>query len=187
MFAVMAAVLPARFAGAASGPEVVAVHEGTNQLSLGEHAVLAVRARRENYNAHSFDLVSFYFVDKRQAGGELNLMPFFGSAQDKEKERDGITVGGGADCLLRDFRVVQAAGKRPAQLIVAERDFGSSYIARETVRFTYYELTQNADGLPGWPPLYFQAYRKRQSREKYCDVNLAFDRELHLGKASNTD
>lgn len=184
---VMSAMLPARFSSAASGPDVVAVHNGTNQLSLGEHAVLAVRARRENYNAHSFDVVSFYFVDKRQAGGELNLIPLFGSDQDKEKERDEITVGGGADCLLRDFRVMQAAGKRPAQLIVAERDFGSSYIARGTVHFTYYELTQNADELPGRPPLYFQAHPTVQSRQKYCDVNEAFDRELHLGKSSADD
>lgn len=179
----MAAVLPACHVSAAV-PELVIVNNGSNTLDLGSHAVLAVRARRENYNAHGFDVVTFYFVRKGRSGDELNLVPIFGDWQDKDKERDAVTVGGGADCLLHDFRLIQAAGKRPARLIVAERDFGDSYVAPGTVHFTYYELAENAEETPGRPPLYFQASQRSDSRQKYCDVDEAFDRELHLDKGS---
>jgi hypothetical protein len=186
MAAMMAAstALPVQAAGAAAGPGVVLVDNGIDRLNLDGHAVLALRARRDNYNAHSFDVLSFYTVKTGQSGEELKLVPLFGSEQGKEKERFEITVGGGADCLLQDFRLVQATGRQAVRLIVAERDFGASYIAPGIVHFTYYELRQNADQVPGRPSLYFQAGARLDSRQAYCDVNEAFDRELHLGGSS---
>ena len=185
MMVLAAAALPMRPAGAAGGPGVVPVPKGVNRLSLGGQAILTVRARRENYNAHSFDVLSFYTVKPGQPGDELNLVPIFGAEHGKDIERHDITVSGGADCLLRDFRLLQASGRQPARLVVAERDVGASYVTPGTVHFTYYELTRNTDEVPGRPSLYFQAGGESRSRQAYCDVNDAFDRELHLGKSSD--
>jgi len=43
---------------------------------------------------------------------------------------------------------------------------------------------RNDEGLPGEPPLYFEEKSRANSRQKYCDVNEAFDRELKMGTSS---
>ena len=46
----------------------------------------------------------------------------------------------------------------------------------------YYKLTRNVQGDVGRPPYYFNFVRTVDARRKYCDVNLAFEEELHLGR-----
>lgn len=172
------------FASAAAGADVVRIDNGENRLTLNGQPALAVRAWRENYNAHGFDMITFYVHAKGATGGPLHLVPLFGSDKGNDKERDEVIANGGADCLLRDFRLVQDSGKASTRLIVAERAFGDSFVSPGTVHFTYYDLTENTGGLVGWPPLYFKAVKTTDSKQPYCDVNDAFDKELHLGRSS---
>jgi hypothetical protein len=129
-------------------------------------------------------MITFYVRARGATGGSLHLVPLFGSDKGNDKERDEVIANGGADCLLRDFRLVQDNGKASTRLIVAEREFGDSFVSPGTVHFTYYDLTENKDGLVGWPALYFKAVKTADSKQPYCDVNDAFDKELHLGRSS---
>lgn len=43
--------------------KVVAVSNGTNRLSLGGHDAMLIRAWRENFNAHGFDVISIFVRD----------------------------------------------------------------------------------------------------------------------------
>lgn len=160
---------------------VVPIENGVTKVSLDGVDVTVLRAFRENYNAHSFDVVSFYtgsLVDKKQ---QLGIVPIF--SKDGEEVHE-ITIGGGADCNLTDFRLVKGTGKRPARLVVAKRDMGETYADDETVRFTVYEMKRNDDPESDMdPPVSFQEKLRINSKHKYCDVNDAFDKELHLGTA----
>jgi hypothetical protein len=157
-------------AAAAANAKVLVVDNGINKFTVGKHQVVAVRAWRENGNAHGFDVVTFYEVNDR-----LNLF----AGKNPEKEEFSITASGGADCQLHDFRFVQAQGRQPARLVVAERDFGESYSDTAAVHFTWYDLVEAT--MEFGPRLYFEVRRKTDSPHKYCDVNEAFDKELHLG------
>lgn len=172
-------------AAAKAAPSTIQrVDNGITPLSLGGQNLIGVRSRRENFNAHSFEVVSFYFRDTSDAKPELNLVPIFGTEKGKHEERYEITVSGGADCLLHDFRLVKGQGKQPARLVVAHRTMGDSYVTPGAVQFVYYDLMQNEEGIPGNPPLYFEEKSRTNSRQKYCDVNEAFDQELKMGTSS---
>jgi hypothetical protein len=186
ILAAWSAPVPASGAGA-PGSAVVPVENGMHRIMLGKQAVMVLRAHRENYNVHSFDLVSFYVMDGSGSRGRMDLIPLFNDDQAKVRERTDVTITGGADCLLQDFRLLQPDGVQPARLVVAERDFGDSYAADATVRFTYFRLARNDDELEGFPQLYFKFQKRAISRQKYCDVNDAFDRELKMGKSSGSD
>lgn len=164
---------------------VIPVSNGLNRIRLGDTEFSIVRAFRENYNAHSFDVITFYFRSENDGHALLSLVPIFSVAKKNERsEIHEVSVGGGADCKLTDFRLINSDGNGAARLIVADRAPGDSFVAPGTVHFTYYELMQNKDGAPGDPPYYFEEKRRSNSAQKYCDVNDAFDRELRMGTTS---
>jgi hypothetical protein len=135
-----------------------------------------VLSRRENGNAHGFDVVSFY-VDAPSEGDEgdrLSILPIFKDDQEKLE----LTVGGGADCLLHDFRLVR--GAEGTYLLVATREFGDSYVDARPVTFDRYELEHNAAGEVGRPAYYFEWRAATASKLRYCDVGDAFKHELGL-------
>lgn len=176
-------------AAAQPAPNVIPVDGGMTPLRLNDRNIdkgkdiVALRARRDNFNAHGFDVVSFYLVSKNGGKREFDIIPIFVEGRKGREERRDITVGGGADGNLDDFRVLAAQGKQPARLVLAHREFGDSYADPGIVHFTYYELTRNEMEVPGEPGLYFQQKGKTDSRQKYADVNDAFDRELHMGSS----
>lgn len=61
---------------------------------------------------------------------------------------------------------------------MAERDLGESFGDSRPVTFTYFEITENEDELPGRPPYYFEKKSSNRSRNSYCDVGEAFAKEL---------
>jgi len=173
------------WAGELDGYKAVPVNNGPNNLHLYGHEILGFRAWRENFNAHGFDIVTLYMRNKVDGKlGAWNLVPIFSRQKDGEKEQFELTISGGADCQLHDFRLLVATDNRPVQLIIARRDLGESYADAATVHFDYYTLAENADGDPGWPSFYFKAQKTMQARVPYCDVNEAFDKELNLGTSS---
>ena len=90
---------------------------------------IIISGHRENYNAHSFEVVSFYIT---LTSGELNIIPF----DLNENEIFSLSVSGGADCLLHDFRLLRGNSKTPATLIKADREFGGTYVNSALVTFT---------------------------------------------------
>ena len=137
-------------------------------LGDGTRAMMVV-GRRENFNAHSFDLASLYVqVDK-----QWEAVTFF----DAEAESHQLTSSGGADCLLHDFRFVRKAPHERLGLVVADRPLGGSFADDRPVVFKIYSLEHNKDGDPGRPTWYFQLRATRSSKKSYCDVGDAFAHE----------
>jgi hypothetical protein len=173
------------YAADLDGYKPVPINNGPNTLHLAGHEVLAFRAWRENYNAHGFDVVTLYMRGKGGQGQDLwNLLPAFDETGGNMKEHDHLAVSGGADCELEDFRLLVSPDGKSAELIVANRDMGESYADAAAVHFSYYRLAENADGTVGWPPFYFELQKTVTPKKTYCDVDEAFDKELHLGASS---
>ncbi|WP_322044403.1 carbapenem self-resistance protein CarG family protein [Paraburkholderia sp. J67] len=170
-------------APAVQGARVIPVNNGINTLKLqGQHA-MAVRAWRENFNAHGFDVVTMYVQDGGAKPGAWNIVPVFDHDAVKPEHLE-IVASGGADCMLRDFRLVSAADGKSTSLVTATRDMGDSYADAAKVRFDYYVLTENDEGSAGHPRMYFEWKSSRTASRPYCDVNDAFRDELHLGPTS---
>ena len=165
---------------AAAGPATVPLHDGSNPLSFGAGAPdgMAVLGHRENFNAHSFDVLTLY-VRSRAAQDEpaqWQLVSLF----DGDVETLSLTSGGGADCKLHDFRLVRDTPAGALRLIVARRDMNASYADAAPVHFKYYVLRHNSGGDVGWPLYYFALERQSVARQPYCDVGDAFQQELGI-------
>lgn len=158
---------------------VVTLHNGINKVDFTNDGKddLVVIAHRENFNAHDFDVVSFYAdepgPDKSKT---LGMVSFFTN----DKEGFTVTTSGGADCVLKDFRLLKPKSGNKTLLIFASRKFTESFAENNVVVFDYYELQSNADQVPGAPYLSFKHVKAHESTAKFCDVNEAFKKELGL-------
>ncbi len=163
--AALACLLSPAFAHAA---QPLPLRNGLNRVDFtGDgSADLVVIARRENGNAHGFDVVSFHVED-----GALLQVPLF----DDDHEAQFATIRGGADCVLHDLRLLPGAPGEPATLIRADRAPGESYADAAEVTFTWYALRRNADGEVGRPIWWYERVRETKADKAYCDVGEAFD------------
>jgi hypothetical protein len=165
------ALLVAAATAAAAGPDPFRPGNGITQLDLlgdGTPSMMVV-GKRENFNAHSFDVISLYV----RVDHQLEIVPFF----DAGKEQDQLTSSGGADCLLHDFRFFRRKPRAPLELVVADRDYGDSFVDVRPVTFRRYALIRNVDSEPGAPTWSFQLRATRVSEKSYCDVGDAFEKE----------
>ena len=158
-----------------AAPEVssIKISNGVTQVDFVGDGVLdlIISGHRENFNAHSFEVISFYIpVENR-----WNIVPIF----ENGKEKSQISVSGGADCLLHDFRLLMGGSSNPATLITADRDMGVSYIDQAKVVFTYYTLVHREE--VGSPVYGFEKSGSKIAKVKYCDVGDAFKNELGIG------
>lgn len=159
---------------------VVKLGYGINQADFNNDGVddAIILARRENFNAHSFDVVTLY-SQRTPDGATLkrwNIVTIF----NKNKEQLTLKVSGGADCILYDFRLLKPTTGVHALLILANRKLSKSYFEENAVNFDYYELRYNSKGEIGFPVAYFKYLKTVQAKKKYCDVNKAFRSELGL-------
>jgi len=181
----IAAGLTTAHAAGADNVRLVRIDNGPNTLKIRGQEALVFRAWRENFNAHGFGVITFYLRSKTDGTpARWALIPFLSHGKDGDKDHLELTTSGGADCQLHDFRLLMTPDGREVSVIVADRDMGESYVDTQTVHFDYYTLAENAEGIPGWPPFYFKAVKTVDAKAKYCDVNEAFDKELHLGTSS---
>jgi len=159
--------------------QMVRLTNGPNSVDLdGDgRADLVVRAWVENYNAHSYEILTFYIQKPRATETPLNLVPFADSSANR---REVFRTDRGADCTLADLRLLKPRAG-PAVVVIGRRDLGASYADSLPVSFTVYRLHVHHEGEPGSPPYLFVAERSFQGPKKYCDVNDAFRAELGLG------
>jgi hypothetical protein len=112
-------------------PKVVEFKNGLNQVSSERYAFTIVSAWRENYNAHSFTITTIYTYLPGGSNKDLfQVVPVFlrnATDPDNPHESHELVASGGADCMLKDFRLVTPKGANTMVLIVANRDFGDSY------------------------------------------------------------
>jgi hypothetical protein len=158
---------------------VVKLEYGENRVDFNNDGVLdlVVVGHRENFNAHDYDVISFYAKEPRDEHRRLAIVPIF----DHDKESVTLAVAGGADCKLHDFRLLRPKRGEQSLLIVADRKMSDSFFEENTVTFSYFKLERNSTELVGWPYLYFNLAEVHEAKVKYCDVNQAFRSELGLG------
>jgi carbapenem resistance CarG-like protein len=163
-----------------SGYSVVPISYGvtnTDWTSDGVNDVI-VLGRRENFNAHGFDVATLYVVGAPHQGAKpiLNLVPVLGQA----KERFELLVSGGADCVLHDFRLLQGKKPNDVLLILADRELGESYAADADVTFETYALKVNEESVAGAPLYGFEKLSSSKAKKRVCDVEEAFKAEFGL-------
>src|SRR6185437_9308651 len=137
---------------------VLPIHNGTNRVDLlgtGKQGEIIV-SRRDNGNVHGFSVVLFQVLaPSRSYSNGRNLLwqviPFFGGPNDPEAGEELFATFEGADCTLRDLRVIRRAQGHPVEVVTATRDFGNSFADSAAVRFDFYELR---DGKEGFGPTY---------------------------------
>ena len=166
---------------------VLKLYNGLNAIDLlGDgHRGQVVVSRRENFNAHGystalFQLRAFANPSDSTSAVEWQVIPFFGPDHPAEGSELFRTTEG-ADCVLGDLRVFRRGRGRPVEVVMAHRVFGASYTDSAAVRFEFYELRTNAEGTAGIPAYSFQHMRTVRARQRYCDVNDAFAREMAMG------
>jgi len=168
--------------------QVIPLSYGINSVRLTHDlGGTVVLAWRENYNAHSFDVLSIYAQgvrDKLVQDARLQIVPLF-SRSNGNNEQLFFRSDGGADCRLSDFRLVRM-GSGDVAFITADREFGQTYADRQEVTFAYYRLTRNSSDSNfadvGRPKYYFKLDHTQKAKKTYCDVNEAFKAELGLGE-----
>jgi hypothetical protein len=160
------------------GYSVVKLHGGLNNLPLAVagHRIAVVIGHRENFNAHSFNVVTFYLSNGDPSVG-LDIVGVW----DRDREELTENVVGGADCLLHDFRLLSSNLGAAPMLIVADRPLLTSYVDNAAVSVKFYALKQKTDGLPGGPAYWFDLVETETSKAAYCDVGVALSREFGLG------
>ena len=146
-------------------PPVQPLQAGVNRMALltGAPAGMAVLAHRENFNAHGFDVLTIYqpMPSARGEPASWQIVPAF----DAQGEHLTLAASGGADCLLRDFRLLQPVGRSGATLIIAERALGDSYASPAPVTFRFYRLQRNDAGEVGRPGRSFGFNKKQTSAQ----------------------
>ncbi len=166
---------------------VVPLRNGLTSVDLtgrpGDQGAVLV-ARRENISAHGYSAIAFSVRTRaRTTGGAhwqlVTVDPE--SAGGRWRERQTLTTGEGADCTLYDVRLLRPhAGRGPATLVTAERDFGANFADTVAVHFVVYRLRHEGDDQRD----YFARERTLLAGHRYCDVNAAFARELGLSDSA---
>lgn len=172
-------------AHAADGFKSIPISNGVTKITLGGRPALAISAWRTMPNPHGFDLVSFYTREGDSAKDRLDLIPIISKdAKGGDDEKPSISVLGSADCIYQDFRLLRSTDGKKETLVVARNETGD----KQTIHFRWYDLTSEENLETGVSDLSFKQVRETTSSKTYCDVNVAFDRELHLpGGAKRLD
>jgi hypothetical protein len=158
------------------------ISNGVNYLDLdgdGEKDVV-VKGYRNNISAHTFSVISFYLSKKinNQERLDIKRLEVISIGHVPDKEEYQLFTHEGADCILRDFRLVKIKNSKKAYLIKAERYLSGekTYADKDIVKFAIYELQY--DDLED--RFFFNKINEFRATRKYCDVNEAFKHELGI-------
>lgn len=176
---------PAPSARDFSHAQVIPITNGPNAIDIDGDGRndLVFDAHRDNFNAHSFEHITFYLQvapDTGKTGASAaktsgwNVVPFFSKEGPQFVAFDTVE---GADCWLRDMVLLRNLDGS-VTMIVADRDMGTSYADKAHMNFSIYRVAYNKEGLAGSPPVYFQRTDHFQGKHLYCDADHAIAAEL---------
>jgi hypothetical protein len=164
---------------------IVRLNNGLNWIDLDGDGTrdLVLKAHYRNHNAHSFD--TFTFI-RAPGGGKTEYRADTEWETVPIEDSDGalaalhVSTSQGADCRLRDIRLIVSPDPRRVYLIIGHRKLKDSYYERQAVQFAVYQFVHEPDGIPGVPEWAFREIGKIDAVRQYCDVNRAFFEELNL-------
>jgi hypothetical protein len=166
--------------------ELIPLHNGINTVDLGAKVIagLVVLAHRENFNAHSFEIATFYLRTRELESDpeQWQIVPFQ-IRSETGRMRNDVQVCGGADCQTHTFRLLRSRKEKAAYVVTADRAPGHSFADPGLVTFTWFQLGWNPDGGAGEPTASFKPLQTETTKKLYCDVDEALQSELHLGGA----
>jgi hypothetical protein len=158
------------------------ISNGVNYLDLdgdGEKDVV-VKGYRNNISAHMFSVISFYLSKKinNQERLDIKRLEVISIGHVPDKEEYQLFTHEGADCILRDFRLVKIKNSKKVYLIKVERYLSGekTYADDDVIKFTIYELQY--DDLEN--RFFYSKIKEFNSTRKYCDVNKALKHELGI-------
>jgi hypothetical protein len=181
-YLLITAVWQASSISAANSPhlnaEVVRLSNGDNNIDIDGDGVLdnVLLAWRENFNAHSYDVLVFL---RRTEGKDhmWHIVPFFDSAG--RQQANVLETIRGAECNKRAAVVVrQLEGPTKYLVIVAQKQLDGEQESK--FRYLRYDLKRNTDGIVGWPELYWGLTTEQLGKSVYCDAEKALSAELSL-------
>lgn len=161
--------------------KVIKVKNGINSIDLNGDGKrdIVVNGYRGHMTAHSFNVYSFY-IYKKIAYDDVTYDWQVVAVGDKggysgdDINKYIVSSHQGADCVLKEIRIVKFKGDSSYHLVVANRPFGSSYIDTLKVTFSFYKLIFDKDE----DRFIYEKVYDMVSKEKYCDVNESFKKEL---------
>ncbi len=136
---------------------------------------IVIKAWFENFTAHGYYLYAFIISRPDYPSGKNWLVVPIES--DKKALEDSFRTSQGADCVIRDIRLMKDRNNK-VEIIIAERPLDESFSEFRKVIFYRYQLKEDTEGLPGSPRFRFQLHDKWMSKNAYCDVNDALEKEL---------
>jgi hypothetical protein len=153
-------------------PEAITPRSDITTIKLTDGEIEMLHTVIDLNNAHPEETISFF---KRSSSGPAEHIPF---------EMDGdytpfLPLRSGADCAISGMRAFRRGDK--LQVVYALRKGG--WVEKKVVTFVVFELARNEEGAPGTPSLYFRQQAKRVSKQSYCDVNQAIEKEAPLSQA----
>ena len=177
------AFIEAHAADSSNDLQVIKLKNGFNEVHFDglDQKALALIAHRENYNAHSYDVTTLYVDYKPTDEHDISGLQIIPIIENNQKNTLNLMSDGGADCMLDNYRLVWNIKAHETWLILATRGFGDSFADTQSVIFTFYKLAIDKEGVPGFPPFAFDYWKVQKSKQKYCDVDDAFQKELGLG------
>lgn len=136
----------------------------TIRTAAGE--ITIVRSIIPMNNAHDVELLGFM---KRTRTGPATQIPFeIGSDYEPY-----LNMRTGADCMVSSARVLRDGNR--LRVLYAWRK--GEWLDKKPVTLELFELTVNGEEAPGTPALYFRSRKKGDTKNIYCDVNEALDKE----------
>ena len=152
-------------AHAANSVEPVLLKYGVTNFTFDDVVLSVVKARRENYNAHSYDFYTFYQVSKNDPTWQVATLEL----QKDKPEADSFKTVEGADCILADLTLYMI--KKKPILIVATRTGG--YAEQKPVKMVRLEWQTNKEQIPGFASSSFSMRSEKTTRQGYCSVREA--------------
>jgi len=156
------------------------ISNGLNYLDLdgdGEKDII-VKGYRNNISAHTFSAISFYLSRKIDSQKKFRRLDIISIGHVPDKEEYQLFTHEGADCILRDFRLVKIKNSKKVYLIKAERYLSGekTYADKDIIKFAIYELQYDDTD----DRFSFNKINEFRATRKYCDVNEAFKQELGI-------
>jgi hypothetical protein len=158
----------------------VKLKNGINYVDIngdGKQDII-MKGYRDHITAHSFSVYSIYVYKnlQREEPCEWQIVSMGGKGgfAGDDIGKYAISTHQGADCVLREIRLARFNKNSPYYLVIADRPIGESYIDSKNVKFTFYKLIYLEDE----NRFVYEKDKELYSKNKYCDVNKAFAKEL---------